>query len=93
MLKESRGIQTVDEFNDYATEMFEEFLLTFTIENGLLEEMDEFDKEYFEGPDFFYSRKGQRLADKYFDLLFDVGVNNFPYEVEFIEISTKMFQD
>ena len=43
MIHESKGIYTVEDFNEYGSGMFEEFLESFTLENKLIREVNEDD--------------------------------------------------
>jgi hypothetical protein len=86
--KASRQINDVCDFNEAATMIFEEFLETFTKENGLLRDVNEEDTEgeYFS---FMYTDRGGTLARRMLDRLCRVGGKYFD-ELD-IEISTYLF--
>ena len=82
-LNYKRNISDSDDFNDYASEMYQEYLQTFTIENGLIRKMTEND---YGDPDweYIYTTKGMRLAERMKDRLIEVGKAHFPSD--YIEI-------
>ena len=89
-----KGINDVDDYTDYANEMFEAYLETFTKEDGLIRDLQEgdilSDGEY-EDTEFVYTRKGDRLAEKMQRKLYEIGEAHFPDK--FIEIKTNLYRN
>mgnify|MGYP006921283868 CR=1 FL=1 len=93
MIKQNRNIVDVDDFNCYVSDMLDDYLSTFTVENGLLWHVntgDIVDEDW----EFIYSYKGSRLAEKYVRLLNIVFNNHFP-EAEWFEfeIYSNLYQE
>ena len=92
MFGKSKNIKDVSDFNDYASDMFEEFLEGFTEEEGLIRKPEE-DEIYEEGWTFIYTNKGQTLAEKYLTRLYTVGAKMFPDDLDYLEISSRLYQE
>jgi hypothetical protein len=89
--KKSRNINTVEDYIDEANQIFENFLETFNVENGLVFKPNEDDIHYSEDFMFIYTKKGMRLADKMIDLLTAVGEAYFPDSDEEIQIESSLY--
>jgi len=89
MIKQEREILDVDDYNDYASEMWTSFLESFTIEKGLIREVTENDA-VDDSIAFLYTNKGAKLAEKMRDLLYKVGYNEFGEDSD-IEICSSLF--
>jgi hypothetical protein len=80
-------------YSDVASDMFDEFLETFTKENGLIRSINDNDREEFdcENISFIYTLKGHKLAERYLDRLGALGCKYFdPMD---INIFSHRFQD
>jgi hypothetical protein len=86
-----KNIEDVDDYINWADELFEEYLSKFTREDGLIRDVNEDDWVDHEECAFLYTAKGLRLADKMKRLLTQVGENHFPEED--IEIETYLFKN
>lgn len=86
-----KKIEDVDDFNEYASQLFENYLENFTLENGLIREVTEDDGGDTESLSFIYTNRGYRLADKMRSLLYKVGNAHFPNDD--IEIETHLFME
>ena len=77
MISESKQINDVDDFNGYASDLWETFLRSFTKENKLIREVDEDDtvEEHWQ---FVYTDRGMVLADRMRKRLYKVGEKHFP---------------
>ena len=85
-----KNIADVDEFNDYCSQMFDEFLQGFNIENGLI--IDAINNvDVSEDWDFIYSRRGQYLAEKMIERLKTIGERYYPDEE--IEIWSPLYEE
>jgi hypothetical protein len=85
-----KQIADVDDFNEYASQIFEEYLKTFTKENGLIKDVTE-DDYVDDECQFLYTQKGMRLVDRMKDRLVKVGNHHYPNED--IEIETYMYRE
>lgn len=83
-----KQIETADDYQEYAIFMFEEFLETFTRENGLIRDVRE-DDNVSESTVFLYTTRGNKLADRMKTRLERVGEEHFPEDD--IEISTYLY--
>lgn len=90
-IKPSRHIDNADDYMDYATQLLETFLESFTIEDGLIRDVTEDDAVPADECYFMYTEKGCRLAEKMRDKLIEVGEAHFPNDD--IEITTSMLQE
>lgn len=91
MIKESRKIENVDDFNDYASEMWTAFLETFTVENGLIRPITENDDFVDPEWEFIYTNRGMKLAEDMKGRLVDVGNKHF--QDEDIQIESTYYQE
>ena len=73
----NKGINEDEDFNDYAEDVFEGFLSTFTVDNGLIRIATEND-EVGDEIEFLYTTKGARLAERMQDRLINLGCRYFP---------------
>ncbi|QMW05374.1 hypothetical protein [Spirosoma foliorum] len=87
-------IETVDDFNEVASELFGEFLEGFTVDDNLIRPVRE-DDLVKENIAFLYTTKGQRLAERYQKRMLTVGAAHFPEDDEhgYLEVSSHLFQD
>ena len=89
-----KGIKDIDDYNDYASYIFEDYLEGFTKENGLIRDVREDDiLEDYERITFVYTMKGMRLAEKMRDKLWDIGLAHFPEDEFDISIQTHLYID
>ncbi len=79
----NKNIADCDDYNEYASELFQEFLQTFTIESGLIRKMTENDYGD-EDWEYIYTNKGMILAKRMKDRIIKVGEAHFP--CDYIEI-------
>lgn len=84
----NKEINDIDDFNEYASELWESFLTSFTKENKLIRDVDE-DDMVDEGIDFIYTTRGTRLADRMRDRLATIGEAHFPND--WIEIESNYY--
>lgn len=72
-------ITDAQSYSDVCSDMFDEFLETFTEEQGLIRPVDDDDREEFdcENIQFIYTTKGMRLLEKYLDRVHTVGAKYF----------------
>lgn len=75
--KPSRNIIDADDYIDYANDIWESYLETFTKDNGLIRDITE-DDCISEDWSFLYTNRGQYLAEKMRDKLIEVGQAHFP---------------
>ena len=68
----NKGIETDNDFNDYVSEMLDEFLYSFTLESGLIREIEEDDEDIDESWTYLYTSRAIRLKDNYERRLFQV---------------------
>lgn len=83
-------IKDVDDYIAVATDLFENFLLTFTKENGLIRDITEDDIVDADECVYLYTDKGNRLAKKMRDMLVRIGDAHF---CEDIEIGTYLYRE
>lgn len=91
MINANKNIKHVYDFNDYASEIFENYLLSFTKENGLIRDIEEYDCVE-ENWSYVYTDRGMLLAERMRRRLFKVGEHNFPDAYE-IEIESLAYQE
>jgi hypothetical protein len=93
MIKQDKNIIDTDDFNCYASDMFDDYLSRFSVENGLKRYVNTGDV-VDENWEFIYTNKGVRLAEKYIRLLNIVFDNHFP-EAEWFEfeIYSHLYQE
>jgi len=85
-----KNIENVEDFNECASQIFEEYLKTFTKENGLIRDVTE--NDYVDDDcKLLYTQRGMRLIDRMKDRLVKIGDYHFPNED--IEIETYMYRE
>lgn len=62
---ESKDIKDECDFSEYASAMLDNFLESFTIENGLIKMINEDDEGVDESWTFLYTDKGMKLKERY----------------------------
>lgn len=84
-------IESADDYELVAGDIFTSFLETFTKENGLIRDATDDEREEFgEDISYMYTTKGQRLADRMRDRLYAIG--NKYWKDEF-SVESHLFQD
>ena len=84
-------IKTPNDFNCVACETVDEFLETFTSEEGLIRKPTQEDVNDFGGEDlvgFMYTQKGMRLYNAFCRRLEKLGVKSFPDKAKEIEVKS-----
>lgn len=85
-------INDADDFGCVCSDIFHEFLMTFTINNGLIRTIEEDEIEMFpESAEFTYTYKGIRLAETMLRRLYKVGEKYFPGED--VEIDSVLYRE
>jgi hypothetical protein len=82
-------INSVQDFNDIASDMFHEFLEDFTQRQGLTREWDEDDPFDEDEVSWMYTQKGMRLIVTYIRRMKDLGEKYF--DIEKIRVESALF--
>lgn len=89
--KPDKEIKDIVDYNEYASQIFEEYLKTFTKENRLIRDVDPDNDNVDDDCLFMYTQKGMKLIDRMMARLIKVGEAHFTDES--IEIKTYMYRE
>lgn len=89
--KKDKGINSANDFEEYASEAFTEFLEDFPEREGLTREIKEDDCVGDDGPSFIYTTRGMRLAERFQDRMAALGGRHYPGEI--FDISSMLYQE